>query len=130
MKDPIPQNSFSPEGNRYSNGIDYLKQTQKHEQIISKESHDHEIEKIKLENDYKLKCQNQQLGMIGRAFGGAEQSSKNIAATLCVLLLFGATIISVIVYNNERTVESLSAIWQVVIPVITLSLGYLFGKKG
>ncbi len=115
--------SFSP---------DVIKQTKlqnAHERDLQKEQHDYDINCKKIELQHELDKIDKNLGCIGRTFGSAENASKNITAILCVLLLVGVTVVSIIVYCNEKTVSAVAGLWDGILPIITLSLGYLFGKK-
>ena len=116
--------SYSPD--------DMIKQTKlqnAHERDLQKEQHDFDLECKKLDQQHEQETITKNLGLIGRTFGCAENASKNITATLCVLLLIGVTIVSIIVYCNERDISKVMGLWDSVLPIITLSLGYLFGKK-
>ena len=53
----------------------------------------------------------------------------NITATINLVLLLGATVISLFVYCHDQDKEFVKAIWTGAMPIVTLSLGYLFGKK-
>lgn len=100
------------------NTLKQQKQQQNHEEKVIQQGNVHELDKL-----------NKQLGWIGRFFGSDENASKNITATICILLLLGASIISIIVYFFNQDLPFVKAMWQNILPVITLSLGYLFGKK-
>lgn len=66
-------------------------------------------------------------GFMGKFFGNKkENASMNIAVTICILLLLlcGIDIIHSICANTEFHMELIST----VIPVISLSLGFIFGK--
>lgn len=115
--------SFSP---------DVIKQTKlqnAHERDLQKEQHDYDINCKKIELQHELDTIDKNLGCIGRTFGSAENASKNITAILCILLLVGVTIVSIVVYCKEKTVSAVAGLWDGILPIITLSLGYLFGKK-
>ena len=58
-----------------------------------------------------------------------KNSSKNITAIINIILLIGATAVSSVVYFCEQDKAFVKAIWTGVLPIVTLSLGYLFGKK-
>ena len=77
----------------------------------------------------RLNIINKKLGLIGQIIGNSENASKNITCIICILLLGGATIISLVIYWGKDDVSFVQAIWNNIMPVITLSLGYLFGKK-
>lgn len=115
--------SFSP---------DVIKQTKlqnAHERDLQKEQHEFALTCRKIDVQHELDTIDKNLGWLGRFFGSAENASKNIAAIVCIALLVGVTIVSIVVYWNERSIFSASSLWDEVLPIITLSLGYLFGKK-
>ena len=117
-------NSYSPD--------EMIKQTKlqnAHERDLQKEQHDFDLECKKLDQKHEQEIITKNLGWIGRTFGSTENASKNITATLCILLLVGVVIVSAIVYCNERDVNKVVGLWDGVLPIITLSLGYLFGRK-
>ena len=118
--------------NSYIQGDETLaisKLNQSHERAVKKEDHSHEAEMQKLDNERLATEQTKELGWIGKIFGGEKNSSKNITATINICLLLGATAVSLAVYFSEQDKEFVKAIWGGVLPIVTLSLGYLFGKK-
>lgn len=104
-------------------------QNQYNDIISLKESNKHEEEMQKLENDKLLNLQSIEIGWIGKVFGGDKNASRNITAVINILLLIGAVGVSLIIYYKEQDTRFVGEIWSVIVPVITLSLGYLFGKK-
>ena len=128
-------------GNTYSTAtIRKIELQNTHEQVQLKEEHDHEekMAKLRYENEQTIKdkeCQhevninNQSLGWFGRLFGSQENSSRNITAAICILLTAGVSIISCIVYFCKDDISFVAKMWGGLFPIITLSLGYLFGKK-
>lgn len=108
--------------------------------LISRENHVHEQTLDKQDKEFQLQIQERQfahenslkekeLGWMGKFFGSGDNSSRNIAAFVSVLLLLGASVVSVVIYACERDNVLISKIWGLVIPVLTLSLGYIFGKE-
>lgn len=68
-------------------------------------------------------------GILGKFFGiKKEIASMNIAATICILLIAicGIDVFNSIFTNKEIHMELISTI----IPVVSLSLGFIFGKSG
>lgn len=123
----MPQsNSYSPEAS-----IDVVlnRDQHKHEQSQQKEKHNYSLAKQERYNDHIQKQQKIRLGFIGKIFGSGENASKNITATICVLLIIGGSIVSVYAYACKNDKELAGSIWNVIVPILTLSLGYLFGKK-
>ena len=111
---------------------DILKQTKlqnTHEQILKKEEHEHTINCKKLDQDHELKTLSANLGFIGRTFGNAENATKNITVVICLCLILGVSVISCIVYFCKEDIPFVAKMWGGLFPIITLSLGYLFGKK-
>lgn len=119
-----------PSGTNFS--PDILKQTKlqnTHEQNLKKEEHEYTIECKKLDQEHERETLKKNLGLIGRTFGCAENATKNITAVICLCLIIGASIISIIVYYHNQDISFVKSMWVNISPIITLSLGYLFGKK-
>jgi hypothetical protein len=86
---------------------------------------DLEVHKSTLEHERKLREQ----GLLGRLFGTAQTSAHNVAGfTVLSLVIIGAlyTFFVVMWYGNE--IEKIKDFWGVLMPIITLVMGYLFGK--
>ena len=72
-----------------------------------------------------------QLGLIGKLIGSGDNVKMNIA-TLTIIVLLGFAIIYTIIiciYGENTKAISIEKIWSIVLPVVTLALGYAFGKK-
>ncbi|WP_394901959.1 hypothetical protein [Bacteroides xylanisolvens] len=115
--------------NKYSTQFRQFKLEKEHEQTQQKEQHEHERHLERLAKDHETIIKDKELGIIGQIFGGVENSSKNITAFICIALLLGATIVSLVIYFGKDDITLVKSIWGAIIPVITLSLGYLFGKE-
>lgn len=63
-------------------------------------------------------------GKIGEWFGTGDQLGKSIAAIIIVVLLVGG-IMAILIIPWENAIE----FWKLIIPIVTLSLGYIFGVK-
>lgn len=74
-------------------------------------------------NEHLLKVKKMDLdsGWLGKFFGGPTHSPMNIAGLLIVLLVFTGIIMSLFIKSSDEY-------WTNIIPVVTLALGYLFGK--
>ena len=114
---------------QYNTQFKQLKLEKEHEQTQLKEQHEHECRLEQLRSEHETKIKDKELGIIGRMFGGVGNSSKNITALICIILLFGATVVSLVIYWGKDDITFIKSIWGAIIPVITLSLGYLFGKE-
>ena len=116
--------AYSPE-----TSVQKLEIKTNHEKELQKEQHEFDLECKKLDQKHEQEKIDKNLGWIGQTFGSAENASKNITATICILMLIGVTIVSVVVYCNEHDISRVGGLWDMILPIITLSLGYLFGKK-
>ena len=67
-----------------------------------------------------------EIGLLGRFFGSGDNVKLNIAGiTISSLLVFGIIFTFFEYYNGKTNFE----IWKIITPIITLSLGYIFGKN-
>lgn len=101
-----------------------------HEQIIKKEEHEFVLEKVEKENIRLKEILNKRLGYVGKFFGEDTNSARNITAVIVLSLIVGGTIISGVIYIVDQDKDLILKIWSGIFPIITLSLGYLFGKSG
>jgi hypothetical protein len=65
-------------------------------------------------------------GWLGRFFGAPTHSPYNIAGLLIFLLLLSGILVSF--FPFLFTIKA-SEYWTIIVPLITLALGYLFGKS-
>jgi hypothetical protein len=85
-----------------------------------------------IENQNELKLRESEKGWIGSLWGSSKNAPNNIAGIVILLLLtFGLVCTSIIViwYPTKDVSPSIKDLWAVITPIITLGLGYLFGKK-
>lgn len=77
------------------------------------------------QSDYLLKAQEMKLeaGVVGSFFGSTQRAASSIAWVM-IFLLVGAGILVLFIPCSIQTVEY----WKIVSPLITLALGYLFGR--
>lgn len=67
-------------------------------------------------------------GKFGELLGtNIKNESIHIALIICVILLFFCLADLILSFWTQRTINM--DLWNLVIPVITLSLGYIFGKS-
>lgn len=119
-------NSYNPNA---SVDITLNRDLQKHEQTKLKEQHGFELSRLDKDNAHVQELEKTKLGLIGRLFGTGDNSSKNITAIICFLLIIGGAAISLYAYVEKNDKDLATSVWSVIAPIITLSLGYLFGKK-
>lgn len=115
-------------------------QEQKHEQALNQQNNAHEAEMQEKANEHEKDMQQSQfahekeikeadLGLIGKLFGSAENLSKNIAATFLLVLLICIVILTIILWSNNKDDGTVIEILKALIPLLSLTLGYIFGKK-
>lgn len=94
-----------------------------------KEEHNFHLQQQEQQQQHEINLAYTELGIIGRLFGSKENSSKNITAIICLIMLLGVSTISLCVYFCSGDIAFVKSMWQSISPLITLSLGYLFGKN-
>lgn len=106
-----------------------LKLEQSHESNLKDKEYKHitDFETIKQNHEKTLK--EKELGFVGKCFGGRELVSLNISGLLIILLLLSGVILSMYVYYNSNNLEDVLKIWGIITPLITLTLGYIFGSN-
>ncbi len=72
----------------------------------------------------KSKEMDLEFGWLGKFFGAPTHSPTNIAGFL-IILLVATGILLTFLYGTSNSIEY----WTLMLPIITLSLGYIFGKK-
>lgn len=115
--------------NRYAEGFSQTPKQMEHQKAMVKEDHSFQLDLQKSQHEHEIKLKNKDLGWIGFLFGTAENSSKNIAALICLILILGSIVFSCIIYRCGEDNGFIEKIWHIAMPVVTLSLGYIFGKK-
>lgn len=104
--------------------------TQQHEREQQKEDHNFQLQMQKQQHDHENGLKEKDLGWLGKIFGDEKISSKNITAFFCGILLIGVIVFSLVIYSKDSSDKNfISQLWDYVLPIITLSLGYLFGKN-
>lgn len=129
-------NSYNTEsGNNYSS--DTIRKLElRNAQTQAQYVHEEEMAKIANETKIKeaeIKAQAKrhraELGWLGHIFGSQSGASKYITATICMITLTGMIWLSICTYNCVDGISKIKDIWSIGSPILTLSLGYLFGKN-
>ena len=113
----------------YSQAFSSSPKQMEHQKAMVKEDHDYQLKMQDSQHTHELSLKEKDLGWIGSFFGSSENSSKNIAAVICFILLLAVIGMSCWIYYMDKDKSFIANLWQLVLPVITLSLGYIFGKK-
>ena len=79
---------------------------------------------IAKQHSIEIKRMNLEFGWLGRVFGSPQTSPTNICG-LIVCLLSGCGIVLMFVKGTDVGIDY----FRMIVPVITLTFGYLFGKK-
>lgn len=120
------------QNNSYVSHEHILKQSkldQTHEKNILSETNKHELDIIDKTNKHNNNIQKKELGWFGIFFGGKELISLNISGMLIIFLILTGLILSVKIYNEPTDLDNVVKIWGIITPIITLTLGYIFGNK-
>ncbi|HEY1186927.1 MAG TPA: hypothetical protein VGE74_04685 [Gemmata sp.] len=67
-------------------------------------------------------------GVLGKFFGSGDNAAVNIAGFAVAVALLAALIVTAILSWKDAAASS-SEIWKIVTPIITMVLGFVFGKK-
>lgn len=113
----------------YAQGFGSTPKQMEHQKAMAQENHEFQIRMQEAQHKQEQTMKNKDLGWIGFLFGTAENASKNIAALISLILVIGAIVFSCIIYNCGSDNSFIETIWDIILPVVTLSLGYIFGKK-
>ena len=114
--------------------LNHLRAKEEYEQLKIEKQYQHEKDLADKKNERIKDTLNINLGWVGRFFGGNKNISHNIVAILISLLLLFDIISSVGIYCwgkeiDESKLDLIKIIWGESAPLITLALGYIFGKK-
>ena len=80
--------------------------------------------------EFKLKSKKLDIeaGILGKIFGNENNAPLNIAGFIaCIAIIVGMVILF---FPGDKLSISAKEYWEIFAPIITLILGYLFGKKG
>lgn len=124
-----PLNTGNEKQNNEIVPLDILKEKNKHEKDVQREQHGHEKDLQKQQHEHEIEMLKKKMGALGRFFGTDDNSSKNITAIICCLLLVFALGVSLGAYFAKDDVSFAKWMWGAILPIISLSMGYLFGKK-
>lgn len=116
IKTLVEQNTHSEMIAKQSE-LDTLKENNRHDEVLDAKCKD---------NEHEEKLTNKKIGILGIIFGDENHASRNITALICVLFIIMSWII---LFADSINDENTIIIREVIFPIITLSLGYLFGKS-
>ena len=105
------------------------RQNLEHQQTINQQNHEYDLQLQSRQFEHEDKQKAKEIGLLGILFGAGEHSSRNIAALISLILIVGASIVSCYVYYTNKDTELIANMWNKILPIIALSLGYVFGKR-
>ena len=85
-----------------------------------------------IDNTFEESKMNRELGMLGQFFGSRNSIKLNIAGLfIFILVITGITYTACILFSPTVNAKAIGILefWGIITPLITLALGYIFGKK-
>lgn len=102
-----------------------------HEENTQQAQNEHDERMADKEYAHRKEILDKELGHLGHLFGSSAHSARTIAFVIVISLLIVSTCILTYMYfwapANSNT-KYFEMIWTNTIPVVTLTLGYLFGS--
>ena len=93
---------------------------------LDKLQHDSKLTNKVIDKTFEDKKIEREIGLLGIIFGSGDTVKMNIAgSTILILVLFGIIITFCCLDDLDKVVK----IWGITVPIITLALGYIFGKS-
>ncbi len=97
---------------------------------LQREEHQFQLKMQQQQHSHENELKNKEIGWLGKFFGSENNSARNMAITVIILVIFGALSFSICVLFNAQLDNALiKEVWNLVVPIITLALGYIFGKN-
>jgi len=92
---------------------------------------DKELAKQVLENHNELERERVQQGHLGKIWGSSSSIPNNIAALAIIVLILTGILYTYCTMNlaPEKISLPIKDFWAIITPLITLSIGYLFGDN-
>lgn len=88
--------------NSYGQGFSSSPRQMEHQKAMVQEDHEYQLKMQDSQHFHELSLKNKDLGWIGQFFGSSDNSSKNIAAIICLILLIAVIFMSCIVYYLDK----------------------------
>lgn len=90
----------------------------------------HEESMADKEHEFQKELLIKRLGYLGKFFGQKDIIPLNVSGLLLLILVFFLVIVSICLIGcNNNSTNNIKMIWDIVSPIITLTLGYLFGIR-
>jgi hypothetical protein len=85
-----------------------------------------------IDNTFEESKMTRELGVLGQFFGSGNSIKLNIAGLfIFILLITGVSYTACILFSQSTNPKAVGILefWGIITPLITLALGYIFGKK-
>lgn len=110
--------------------MEEVKQTSSVELDLQREDHQFQLQMQQQQHNHENELKNKEIGWLGKFFGTEENSARNMAITVIVLVVLGATIFSIcVLFNPILDNVFIKDVWGDIVPIVSLALGYIFGKN-
>lgn len=97
---------------------------------LQREEHQFQLQMQQQQHNHENELKNKEIGWLGKFFGSENNSAKNMAITVIVIVISGATLFSLcVLFNAQLNNTLIKDVWSSVVPIVTLALGYIFGKN-
>ena len=97
---------------------------------LQREEHQFQLQMQQQQHSHENELKNKEIGWLGKFFGSENNSARNMAITVIVLVISGATLFSIcVLLNSQLNNVLIKEVWSSIVPIITLALGYIFGKN-
>lgn len=97
---------------------------------LQREEHQFQLQMQQQQHNHENELKNKEIGWLGKFFGSENNSDRNMAITVIVTVISGATLFSIcVLFNTELNNSLIKEVWSSVVPIVTLALGYIFGKN-
>jgi hypothetical protein len=109
--------------------------TYAHEESMKDKDFQHEKDMKEKDFQHTKDMERLKLGWLGKLFGGSTMLPLNVAGIVVIILLVVGILSTVViictgVFCGEKVnTDTLKDIWSILTPIITLTIGYLFGKQ-
>lgn len=122
------QSEQNPQTGSYSTPESFVPEY-RHQEVTQKQDHEHKREMADLKHRHELEKLDKNGGDLGKCFGLGENQSKGITFVLMISLMIIMLLLILTFYNQSPHSQFVELVWNSFIPVLTLALGYIFGKE-
>ena len=69
-------------------------------------------------------------GWLGKFFGNKANAPSNVSGLVLIVLLLSGIVMIVLPYEDHNALSvTPKEYWEIIVPIVTLILGYMFGKR-